>query len=178
MSIKVSPLSRQNSRLQLQPAGYGFKKKKKQKQKPATGLNCLWLESCVFCSLNQHLNTQWRRPSLAWGMGHGTCGMNERFVGKPQKNFTIPARAVRRFLHLPQNWDFFLLRFQFKICAKVARNVAECGVSTLWVHSVCRRIVLRVLAGDAAKKVLLQIIMKISKIIEKIKIVWTRKVSR
>lgn len=50
-------------------------------------------------------------------------GEGERFVGKPQKNSTIHEPEPEQIFAFAAN--VFLLRFQFKMCAKVARNVAE-----------------------------------------------------
>lgn len=54
-------------------------------------------------------------------------GVGERFVGKPQKNSTIAEAEPEPGQIFAFAANVFLLRFQFKICAKVARNVPECS---------------------------------------------------
>lgn len=85
--------------------------------------------SCVFCSLNQHLGTQWSHCS--WTRQQGELARRGRgrgrFVGKPQKNSTIAEAEPEPKQNFAFAANVFLLRFQFKICAKVARNVPECS---------------------------------------------------
>lgn len=112
MSIKVSPLS--CLRLQLLPPTRNIK----TSDRPQL--------SCVFCSLNQHLGTQWS-SAVGQGSREGEEGVGERFVGKPQKNSTIVELRLRlRILHLPQT--FFFCDFNLKFAQRspgMCRNAVE-----------------------------------------------------
>lgn len=130
MSIKVSPLSRQNSRLQLQPAGYGFKKKKtKTKTRDRPQLSVAW----VVCFLLIKSTPQHTMEETKSGMGHEAWGMwHEREIcwQAPKKISQSPPEMCDDFCICRKTEIFFFCDFNLKFAQRspgMSRNVEGGG---------------------------------------------------